>query len=149
MSEQHHDSDAPRHPEIEWERSDIKAAAILKFAVYLLLTTILVLFLMYELYQGFARYEASRQPPPPIMKTDPARKPPLPRLQEKPTLAIGDLRRNENAMLSRAGWVDQPAGIVRLPINDAMYLVAKRGLPVRGAETPAPAPPLAAKGKKP
>jgi hypothetical protein len=147
MSEQHQEGDAPRNPQIDWETSDIKAAAILKFAVYLLLTTLLVLFVMFKLYQGFARYEASQQPPPPIMRTDAERKPPLPRLQEQPSLDITQLRANENAMLSSYGWVDQQSGIARIPIADAIRVVAERGLPVRGAEAPAPAPSPAAKGK--
>ena len=134
MSERHHDGDAPRNPEIAWETSDIKAAAILKFAVYLLLTTLLVLFLMFKLYQGFARYEASQQPPPPIMQTDSQRRPPLPQLQELPTLDITQLRASENATLASYGWVDQQAGIVRIPISEAIRVIAERGLPVRAAE---------------
>ncbi len=29
------------------------------------------------------------------------------------------------------GWVDQPAGVVRIPIDRAMELLAQRGLPTR------------------
>lgn len=140
----------PRNPEVAREHSDVRAAAILKFGVYLLLTTIAVLFLMFKLYQGFAGHEASLQPPPPIMRTDPERKPPLPRLQEKPALDITDLRKSEQAMLGGYGWVDREKGVVRIPIEEAMSLLAERGLPVRGVETPAgaPSPPPKAAGRQ-
>jgi hypothetical protein len=141
----------PRNPEVAWEHSDVRAGAILKFGVYLLLTTIAVLFLMFKLYQRFAGYEASLQPPPPIMQTDLERKAPLPRLQEKPTLDITELRNSEKAMLGSYGWVDKEKGVVRIPIEEAMSLVADRGLPVRAAGTPltagSPAPKAAGKKK--
>lgn len=52
-----------------------------------------------------------------------------PLLQVKPE---EDLRwmRDHNALdLDGYGWVDQPAGIVRLPIDRAMDLIVARGLP--------------------
>lgn len=140
MSEPH--SHGAENPDVRFEDKDVRASAILKFAVYLFLATIAVLFLMQRLYLAFARYEASQQPPPPIMQTAPNRQPPLPRLQELPTKDLEELRRSENAALSSYAWVDPPAGIVRIPIEEAMRLVNERALPVRGAEpTASPAPP--------
>jgi hypothetical protein len=141
MSE--HQSHGAENPDVRFEDKDVRASAILKFAVYLFFATIAVLFLMQRLYVGFARFEASQQPPPPIMQTAPDRQAPLPRLQVLPTKDLEELRRNENATLSSYGWVDPPTGIVRIPIEEAMRLVTERGLPVRGAEAappPAPAP---------
>jgi hypothetical protein len=37
-------------------------------------------------------------------------------------------------MLTTYGWMDQNAGVVRLPIERAKELILERGLPVRGAE---------------
>lgn len=141
MSDPH--AHGPENPEIRFETRDVRARAILKFAVYLFLATIAVLFLMQRLYVAFARFEASRQPPPPIMQTAPNRQPPLPRLQERPPLDLEAMHKSEDAALSSYGWVDPQAGIVRIPIDEAMRLVVERGLPVRGAEpkpaaTPAP-----------
>jgi hypothetical protein len=140
MTDEHEEAGTPHNANIAWERSDVRATAILKFAVGLLLATIAVLLLMFKLYQGFARFEASQQPPPPIMQTDPQRQPPLPRLQERPTRDITQLRANEKELLSRPGWVDESGGVVRIPIEEAMLLVAKRGLPVQGAQAAAPSP---------
>lgn len=134
MSEHH--SDGAENPDVRFEEKDVRASAILKFAVYLLLATIAVLFLMQRLYVGFARHEASQQPPAPIMHTPPDRQPPLPRLQQLPTRDLEEMRERESAALSSYSWVDPPSGIVRIPIDEAMRLVIERGLPVRGAEPP-------------
>jgi hypothetical protein len=137
MSE--HESHGAENPEVRFETRDVRATAILKFAVYLLLATISVLFLMQRLYVAFARYEASRQPPPPIMQTAPNRTPPMPRLQAIPTLDLERMHRDEDAVLSSYGWVDPQAGLVRIPIEEAKRLVLQRGFPARGAP-PASAP---------
>lgn len=117
-----------------YETRDVRASAILKFTIYLFLVTILVLFLMRLLYVGFARHEARQQPPAPIMRTDPERQAPLPRLQVSPTRNVVELKRNEAAVLSSYAWVDQPSGIARIPIEEAMKVALRRGYPVRGGE---------------
>jgi hypothetical protein len=40
-----------------------------------------------------------------------------------------EMRRIENARLQSYGWIDQTAGIARIPIDKAMELLATRGLP--------------------
>lgn len=119
-----------------FESRDVRASAILKFTIYMFLVILLVLFLMRLMYVGFARHEARRQPPAPIMRTDPGRRPPLPRLQENPTRDLTELRRREAEVLSTPAWVDPPAGLVRVPIDEAMQIALRRGYPVRGSEAP-------------
>lgn len=55
--------------------------------------------------------------------------PPEPRLQAKPIEQLQRLRSEENLVLSSYGWVDRSQGVVRIPIERAMELVAERGLP--------------------
>jgi len=57
--------------------------------------------------------------------------PPEPRLQEAPALDLERFRAREEEILGGYGWVDRPSGVVRIPIDRAMELVAKEGLPVR------------------
>lgn len=53
------------------------------------------------------------------------------------------LRLREERILSTYGWTDETAGTVRIPIDRAVELLLKRGLPVRrGGEVPS-APPYA------
>ena len=57
---------------------------------------------------------------------------PEPRLQVAPQVDLAAMRAREDAELNSYGWVDRQAGVVRLPIERAMDLLAQRGLPVRG-----------------
>jgi len=56
--------------------------------------------------------------------------PPPPNLQPQPQLELADFRLRQAKILSSYGWVDREAGIVRIPIDRAMDLIAERGLPV-------------------
>ena len=55
--------------------------------------------------------------------------PPEPRLQAKPIEQLQRLRSDESLTLGTYGWVDRERGLVRIPIERAMELVAERGLP--------------------
>jgi hypothetical protein len=55
----------------------------------------------------------------------------LPRLETNERLEIKDFRTQEEQTLNSYGWVDQPNGVVRIPIERAMQLLAQRGLPTR------------------
>jgi hypothetical protein len=52
--------------------------------------------------------------------------PPEPRLQAEPRKDLEALRAEERARLEGYGWVDPAAGIVRIPIERAMALLAER-----------------------
>lgn len=58
--------------------------------------------------------------------------PPQPRLQVDEPLTWQQQLEAEKAQLEGYAWVNPQAGIVRIPIERAMDLVAERGLPVRG-----------------
>jgi hypothetical protein len=57
---------------------------------------------------------------------------PAPQLETDERTQLNDIRLNEEQILSTYGYVDQKAGVVRIPIERAMDLIAQRGLPVRG-----------------
>ena len=59
------------------------------------------------------------------------RLPPEPRLQTNPRQDMKDLREEEDARLRSYGWVDRNAGVVRIPLDEAMKLTLQRGLPAR------------------
>jgi hypothetical protein len=56
-----------------------------------------------------------------------------------PPEVVAERRANEEARLNSYGWVDQEAGLVRIPISQAMILIADSGLPV-GEPTATPTP---------
>lgn len=136
----HEKPGGPRNPDIQFEKTDVDPGGSLRFILYLALATLVVAVLMRLLFSGLARVEAGRQPPPPIMQTEPSRKPPPPRLQEHEPNDLAGQRAMEGEILRSYGWVDPQAGIVRIPIDEAMRLTIERGLPVREAQPPATNP---------
>jgi hypothetical protein len=65
---------------------------------------------------------------------NPNRIPPEPRLQPHPANELQSLRRHEDDVLNHYGWVDQKAGVVRIPVDKAMDILARRGFPTKGEE---------------
>ena len=77
--------------------------------------------------------------------------PPQPRLQTEPLGDLAQLRAAEDVALHGYGWVDRQAGIVRIPIERAIdlvaqaatrtaYLAAPVGAAAAGAAAPGSAP---------
>jgi hypothetical protein len=133
---------APGHPEVDFERTDVDATALLKFAFWLVVATVAVVLLLWRLYFVFVAQEAARQPAPPVMQADPAAMAPAgPSLQPLPALDLARFRAEEDLALGTYGWVDKDKGIVRIPIERAMRLLAERGLPAAATPLPAAAQP--------
>jgi mono/diheme cytochrome c family protein len=64
-------------------------------------------------------------------------------LEDKTSPEILQARREkEEARLNSYGWIDKEAGLVRIPIAQAMALVAESGLPVGSEPTEEPPPTL-------
>jgi hypothetical protein len=71
---------------------------------------------------------------------------PIPRLAREREAMVGTslqvdaqnelrkMRAAEDSVLSSYGWVDKDAGIVRIPVDRAMEILAKKGLPTRKQE---------------
>jgi hypothetical protein len=121
------DRAAPGH-----EESDANIAAIFGFAFGLFAIGVAVLFAVWLLLVSFAAREARRATREfPLAAEQESRVPPEPRLQTNPRQDLRDLRTAEDMMLTSYGWVDKNAGIVRIPIREAMKLAVQRGLPTR------------------
>ena len=52
-----------------------------------------------------------------------------PLLQVKPEEDLRWMREHNTLDLDSYGWVDRPRGVVRMPVERAMELIAERGLP--------------------
>jgi len=134
--------DKLENPEVRFEVEDIRATPVLKFLVALAITCVVVALLLVAFFRGMRSYVASLQPPPPHMKFEADRAPSGPMLQEKPAPDLAAFRATEDAQLTGYGWVDQAQGRVHIPLEDAMRLLAERGLPRTAPEAVA-----AGKGK--
>jgi len=59
-------------------------------------------------------------------------------LQANAAADLVKIQATEQEKLATYGWVDRNAGVVRMPIDQAMRLVAQRGVPVWPAPPPQP-----------
>jgi hypothetical protein len=107
----------------ETRDANIRSLAISLVGLFVLL--VLSLAAMAWMFWHLAAKEAS---PAPAAETA---KPPAPRLQVAPATDLENLRKAEAAVLNSYGWVDRKAGIVRIPIDRAIDVLAERGLPAR------------------
>ena len=109
----------------------IDARPLLISGLVLVLLGGMSFFLMDRLFIYFeARQQQLDSQPSPLAETRPL--PPEPRLQVTPVQDVQILRTEKEHRLNNYAWVNKEAGIVRLPIERAIELVAERGLPVRG-----------------
>lgn len=148
MSNDPHNTNLPAHG--DYERRDIRAAGILYFLGGLALAGLILYFIANGIFAYLNKRFETEQPPVSPLVTNPTsdtrRIPPqfkgdyekylkedfpAPQLEINERTELNDIRLREENTLSTYGWVDQKAGIVHIPIDRAMDLLAKQGLPVR------------------
>lgn len=127
-----------RNPGLEFEHQDLSPSGVYAFLGGLAVAGIVIYFVLLGLYHFMDAYERSHQPPQnPLVKTEvdtrhvsPQRiqEFPQPRLETNERTEIDDFLLKEEQTLDSYGWVDQKAGVVRIPIERAMQLIAQRGL---------------------
>jgi hypothetical protein len=124
------DADEPNQQRDGHQTSEINLRVVTWTAIGLVISAIVVCLTVGGLFSLFKRQYASDSPPSRI--TTPGRLPPAPRLQSNPTSDLQQLLEAGNAKLNSYGWIDKSAGVIRIPIDRAMELLAQRGLPARG-----------------
>jgi hypothetical protein len=132
MAEQPRPHAANEHADIHHETSDANIVGVLGFGLGLVVSALLIYVVVLVLFQFFQGREARRVPAEyPLAVSQGERLPPEPRLQTNPREDLRVLRAKEDELLGSYGWVDKNAGVVRIPIEDAMKLMVERGLPAR------------------
>jgi hypothetical protein len=119
------------NPAVAHERRDVNVFQISAFGIGLLLGCIIVVFAMWGLFTYLFKREDARNlgNQPAAMMSERAKLPPEPRLQAEPKVELKDLKADEETILNSYGWIDPNKGIVRIPIDQAIDIVAQKGLP--------------------
>ena len=137
---QHAEPDAPvdlSRPDLRHERTDADVWALSKFAIALLLLCIASLVLVFALFRYFeGKYGGVLPRATQSLALDARRLPPAPQLEVTETQDLAAQRAAEREILSSYGWVDREHGIVRIPIDQAIDLLAAGHLPARQTEQP-------------
>lgn len=129
-----------------YERRDANVKALFIFAVLMATIIIATLFAMKYMFRLVSDVEPLGPPAAPYAAN--ARVvPPAPQLQVKPHADLKDYCKDQENQIDSYGWVDKQAGIVHIPIEQAMDIVLKEGLPSRPAsQAPAKGAPVPAAG---
>jgi hypothetical protein len=99
------------------EPEGVSARPVIYLAVGFLIFVAACLAGLFLYYRGFAGTR-TRPKPEPF---------PAPQLQRTPLSDLENLKRKQQAQLTGYAWVDKDQGIVRIPIERAMQIVAARG----------------------
>jgi hypothetical protein len=116
-------ADGPGH-----ETGDVNVWAVGKFAIALIAIVAISLGLLVGLFKYFQIRDQAK----PVVETrDPNQLFPEPRLQRTPVPDLKTVRAEEDRILNGYGWVDPQRGVVRIPIDVAIDMLARKGLPSR------------------
>lgn len=107
------------------ETRDVAFRPIVAAAVGLAVLVVVAAAGMDRLFDHYAAREAAEsEPESPLAARLGTRLPPEPRLQSAPIKDLDELRAAENEILTSYGWVDRERGVVRIPIERAIELLA-------------------------
>jgi len=132
-----HDVSDPERPVAKFEEKDVDVKAVGKFGIGLALLCVVCLALVLGFFKflenetGGSKARVSEG-----IGVDASKLPPEPRLEVTPVLDLQAMRAAEDKALESYGWVDQAHGVVRIPIDRAIDLLAQRGLPARQQNVP-------------
>jgi hypothetical protein len=116
----HHSPNGAGH-----EQSEVSVRLIVVSLAFLAVATAIVFVLVIGIfryfYDTYSTEEATRLSHPVI--------PPEPRIEVAPYEQWQKLRVQEDHVLNSYAWVDKQAGVVRVPIDRAIDLLAAKGLP--------------------
>lgn len=117
------------HPETLHEENSIQFTPVLIFAALLIIVSVATFLTVKIIQQAFdTNWARSEAPVSPLAQ---AQMPPAPLLQVSSGQDLIDLRAKEQAMINSYRWVDEKGGVVGIPVEEAIKLLAQRGLPAR------------------
>ena len=111
-----------------YEHTDASVWPIVKFMVWLAASAVIIHIGIGVVYELMIRQSVELEQPYPLAEGQAVRLPPTPRLQQFPSIEIYQFRQSEQDLLEHYGWMNREAGIVHIPIQEAMRLTVERGV---------------------
>ena len=116
-----------------YELSDLKPGYIALFGIGVVIAVGLAVVIT-SLFVHYRELQNARQETPVPRLARERESMPEPRLQVDAPNELRQMRAAEEAALNSYGWVDKEAGVVKIPVDRAMEILAKKGLPARKQE---------------
>ncbi len=135
---------SPSHRELNHETTDVSLTGITRLAIVSLLLIVGIMVFIYLFEKGLARVLGDTTSPPAMAdwKPNTDRTPKAPLLVTDEPGTLRQLRTEEQQILTHYAWVDKSQGVVQIPIDRALELVAKNPalLAPQGTAPPSAAP---------
>jgi hypothetical protein len=146
------------HGHESFETEDLSPQGVFYFMAGLAVVGLMIYFVVIGMYKFLDAYDRKHETPMNPMAVQTGVDPrtmsahqiqeqvdktfPKPVLEHSEQLQFGEVLEKQDRTLASYDWVDQKQGIVRIPIDKAMELLAQRGLPVlpQGAVAQAASP---------
>lgn len=120
-------------PKARHKSRDLEFGAAVEVALGLILLATAWGLILVRLSPYFEIRASASQSRPTVAEISAAKLPPEPRLQNNAVEDLRQIQAAEDQVLTSYGWVDRKKGLVRIPIDRAIDLLAQRGLPGRAA----------------
>jgi hypothetical protein len=120
-----------------YETRDANTGSVLNFMVILAVILVVTALVSLETFRYFAAHDQEEAAPSPFADTRPL--PQGPQLQVTPREDWLKYREAQQRNLETYSWVNREKGLVSVPIDQAMDILVKKGLPVQGQVPPADA----------
>jgi hypothetical protein len=118
----------PIHPNTHYEPADLHPKAVFLTGLGILAMVWIIVVVLYPLFNHLSHARAGGLNPAKVLDYVPPA-PPAPRNESEPRTDLSDYLARQKAALSSYGWVDRSKGIVSIPIDRAMEIIAQRGIP--------------------
>jgi hypothetical protein len=128
------------------ESDSLGVRGLLLSAAALIAMAAVALFMVAIVMKGFSRQEKQLQSLAAPRFAGDTGEYPSPRIQTGPTAELTKMKAEDLGLLGEYGWIDHKAGIARIPVERAIDILAKSGLPLPHADQATAGSPAAAKG---
>ena len=115
-------------PTTRAEPQDVNVKAVWLAGIGILVVLWAIVLLIYPLFSYYKYERTSGRDPAKVLSYIP-KLPPRPRNENEPYLVLQKFRAREASELTSYQWVDRNKGIVSIPIERAIQLLAQRGIP--------------------
>lgn len=119
--------------DVRFEPKDVNAKNVIVTGICVLIGVWLVVFMVYFVLSSFENQRASVEQPPIPVASQRTSAPPEPRIQASPRTDLQRYEAQQSWLLTHYFWINKSKGVVAIPIEHAMELIAQRGIPPQKA----------------